>query len=169
MKFLTLMTPLPMPISLRKTSLHYSTLRVTPFPADCISYELQPLHNKRVPLHDFFFDSFNCIACLYPNQDTRNALDDIDTSRIASFLLEEHSNSKYSKHSMIKNRPSPRFNPRFNPRLLVRACSPQQEKGDFRCMQNQDREDSEISRKAVIKVLYVGGYVLYIVLFTTAP
>ena len=107
MKFLTLMTPLPMPISLRKTSLHHSALRVTPFPADCISYELPPLHNKLAPLHDFFCSLQ--LHSLCPKQDTRNALDDIDTSRIASFLLEEHSNSQYSKHSMIKNRPEYSF------------------------------------------------------------
>ena len=92
-----------------------------------------------------FFVLSNCIACLYPKQDTRNALDDIDTSRIASFLLEEHSSSKFSKHGMIKNRPITRF----IPRLLVRACSPQQEKDDPCCMRNQDREDSETSREAV--------------------
>ena len=89
-----------------------------------------------------FFVLSNCIACLFHKQDTRNALDDIDTSRIASFLLEEHSSSKYSKHSMIKNHPSTRF----IPRLLVI------EKGDSRWMQNQNRGDSESPRKAVIVV-----------------
>ena len=129
MKFLTLMTPLPMPTSLPKTSLQRSAFRSflsqrTAYLTSSNSCTINGFHCM------IFFVLSNCIACLYPLQDTRNALDDIDTLRLASFLLEEHSNSKYSKHSMIKNCPSTSF----IPRLFGRARSPQHEEGDPRCI-----------------------------------
>ena len=66
-----------------------------------MSYELQlfHIHGAVAPLNDFPCSLTQHSLC--PKQDTRNSLCDIDTLRIA-VPLEEHSDSKCSKHSIAK-------------------------------------------------------------------